>query len=206
MRLALPIYSDYVCPFCFLHAEIVRDLQAPEELDVQWRGVEIHPDTPAAGRPLAFAGSYAHKWEAHIAPLAAELNIPLEFPTVLPNTHQALLATALADSQGCGSTFHQRTMTAYWRDRRDIGEPTVLLDIGRDAGLKATDAGAWQTPEMEAAVARTREAAHDDMATGFPTTMLGEFPLVGLQTPRDLRTHLQRYRALLAKRHAAPAG
>lgn len=202
MRLALTTYSDYICPFCFLHGEVLRVLEEPEALDVRWVCVEIHPETAAEGCPLTREGAYARKWDGFIAPFAEEHNMPLDFPRFLPNTRQAILATALADHQGRGRAFHDRTMHAYWREQQNIGDPAVLLELAAEVGVEVTDAAAWQTAESAATVARDHDAALEDMATGFPTTMLGQFPLMGLQSPRDMRTHLDRYRRLRAKQQA----
>lgn len=204
MPLPLTVYSDYICPFCYLHGEVLRELEIPEDLDVRWVPVEIHPETPVDGRPLKFEGVYAAKWNAYIATYSEEHGIPIDFPAFLPNTAQAMLATAHADARGVGRAFHDRTLAAYWREGRNIGDPAVLCDIAAESGLPGSDPRMWQTPESQAAVAANRTAAMDDMATGFPTTMLGRFPLQGLQTPADLRMHLQRYRDLRAKQAATP--
>ena len=206
MSLALTVYSDYICPFCFLHHEVLRTLMEPEALQVRWVNVEIHPDTPAAGRSVRREGAYARKWDAYIGPFADEHGITLQFPDNVPNTRQALLATAWADDRGRGSALHSRIMRAYWQEGRDIGDGTVLMDLAQTCGLEDMDSpAAWQTAEYEAQVTGARDTAADDFATGFPTTMLGQFPLVGLQSPADLRVHLSRYRGLLARQGAALA-
>ena len=53
MPLKVTLYSDIVCPFCYI-AEVssLRRLQEEFELDFDWRGFELHPNTPPGGRRL----------------------------------------------------------------------------------------------------------------------------------------------------------
>lgn len=203
MSLALRVYSDYICPFCYLHHEVLERLTPEEDLRVEWVLVELHPETPEAGLPLRREGVYAARWDAYIGSFAAQHGFPVAFPSFLPNTRQAILATLLAKRLGDGAAFHTAVLRAYWERQEDIGDPAVLEAIAESIGLTGVRADRRGTAELIAEMAANRTRAEDEMATGFPTTMLGEFPLVGLQEPEDLRTHLARYRALLARRAAA---
>lgn len=204
MSLALRVYSDYICPFCYLHHEVLDRLAPEEDLSVDWVLVELHPETPEAGLPLRREGVYAARWDAYIGSFAEQHGFALAFPAFLPNTRQAILATLLANRLGGAAAFHTAVLRAYWERQQDIGDPAVLEAIAESVGVADVRADRWRTAELADEMAAARARAEDDMATGFPTTMLGEFPLVGLQEPEDLRTHLARYRALLARRAAAP--
>ena len=45
------IYSDYVCPYCYIGADRVRELQAEYDVPVAWNSFELHPEAPAGGIP-----------------------------------------------------------------------------------------------------------------------------------------------------------
>ena len=68
------LYSDSVCPFCFIaeRSSLVR-LQKEYVVAIDWRGFELHPETPGGGRPnspltqrlndfIAPADSRHHTW------------------------------------------------------------------------------------------------------------------------------------------------
>lgn len=200
MSLALRIYTDYICPFCYLHHVVVDRLAAGEDWRVRWIPIEIHPETPAEGAPLDSNGGYARLWAARIAPAARELGVDLAFPRFLPNSRRAIRATVVADRQGRGDAFHARVLRAYWQDGRDIGRDDVLEVIAREVGCDTREFGAaCDAAEVGEVVAAAATAAADDLATGVPTTMLGQFPLLGLQMPDELRAYVSRYQRQLAR-------
>ena len=51
-ELLVTVYSDYICPFCYIgHVRLAR-LRDQYELKVNWRFIEIHPETPAEGQSV----------------------------------------------------------------------------------------------------------------------------------------------------------
>src|SRR5216110_2594243 len=54
VTLTLRLYTDFVCPFCFIAEQstvprLVREL----DLSLDWHGFELHPSTPRGGLPLS---------------------------------------------------------------------------------------------------------------------------------------------------------
>src|SRR3569623_1511568 len=45
-RLRIDIWSDYVCPFCYLELPVIDHLQQPygTTLEVRWRAFELRPE------------------------------------------------------------------------------------------------------------------------------------------------------------------
>lgn len=54
MTAVLRLYTDFVCPFCFIAEQsTVPRLLAEFDLQLDWCGFELHPGTPVGGRPLS---------------------------------------------------------------------------------------------------------------------------------------------------------
>jgi predicted DsbA family dithiol-disulfide isomerase len=79
-------------------------------------------------------------------------------------------------------------------DGKDIGNRKVLLSLAEQAGLS--------TPELErhlregtltARVKETEAEATTFGVVGYPTFMLGAFPLIGIQPYETMKLLLQRY-------------
>ena len=51
-RLSVTVFSDYICPFCYVGDARLDKLRDGYELDVEWCFYEIHPDNPAEGKPV----------------------------------------------------------------------------------------------------------------------------------------------------------
>ena len=47
------IFSDYICPFCFIGKRRAEKLAEELQIKPVWNGFEIHPETPPEGVPLS---------------------------------------------------------------------------------------------------------------------------------------------------------
>jgi predicted DsbA family dithiol-disulfide isomerase len=51
MALKITMFSDFVCPFCYIGFEVIRKLKPEFHIDLEWRGYQIHPEWPPEGIP-----------------------------------------------------------------------------------------------------------------------------------------------------------
>src|SRR5262249_9758150 len=56
--LTLKIFSNYVCPWCYLSTVRIEKLRTEHNVKIEWVHFPLHPETPVEGRSLAdlFAG------------------------------------------------------------------------------------------------------------------------------------------------------
>ncbi len=54
--LKVTVFSDYICPFCYIGDLRLSRLREHFDLRVNWCAIEIHPETPAEGRPIESLG------------------------------------------------------------------------------------------------------------------------------------------------------
>ena len=59
------VFSDYICPFCYVGDVRLDRLREYYELKISWCFVEIHPETPAEGHVDEPAGLFAATVGAH---------------------------------------------------------------------------------------------------------------------------------------------
>ncbi|MEL6537871.1 MAG: DsbA family protein, partial [Bacteroidota bacterium] len=52
MAIDITVYSDYICPYCYVGMGTLHKLQEKYDLNITWKGMEIHPDTPEEGMLL----------------------------------------------------------------------------------------------------------------------------------------------------------
>ena len=54
MPQTLTLYTDFVCPFCFIAEQAtVSRLLKTYDLEIDWRGYQLHPETPEGGMDLS---------------------------------------------------------------------------------------------------------------------------------------------------------
>ena len=52
MKIKIKMYSDYICPFCYLGEAIIEKLKSRFDIEIEHIGIEIHPETPEEGVDL----------------------------------------------------------------------------------------------------------------------------------------------------------
>ena len=109
--LKLVIYSDYVCPWCYVGQAAVERLKSERPVEVDWRPFFLHPDTPPEG--LRLSGEARERWRPthdRLREMAADANMPMVFPELISNTRRALEATEYARERGRLEEFHRLGM------------------------------------------------------------------------------------------------
>jgi predicted DsbA family dithiol-disulfide isomerase len=134
-ELIVSVWSDYVCPFCYLEEPILQRLKDEEgdRIAIEWRAFELRPEPVPTLDP---DGDYLHDiWGRAVYPMARERNMTLRLPPVQPRSRKALEAAEFARDQGRFDDLHRALFIAFFEDGRDIGSLDVLLEIGAETGL-----------------------------------------------------------------------
>src|ERR1700736_3548065 len=146
--LAIEVISDAICPWCWVAkrrldsaiAAIAPDVMA----SVTWRPFELNPEMPKGGvdrrayRSAKF-GSWQHSQalDAQVAAAGRSEGLVFNHDKMerTPNTIDAHRLIRLAGQQGKQDDVVEGLFAAYFNEGRDIGDPTVLADVGASAGL-----------------------------------------------------------------------
>lgn len=183
--LSISVYSDYICPFCYIGYARVERLHEHFELEVSWLPFEIHPDNPPQGRPVSELGYPPQQWERMMATLetmAKEEGLALAPRTFTTNSHQALLLAEAVKEQGEGAfpRLHQRLFEAYFRDRENIGDPEVLRVLATESGVTPDIlTKAWSDPVYERRLRDHSARAMQIGLQGVPAFIIGGHVLAG---------------------------
>ena len=131
----IEVWSDYVCPFCYLElpelARLTREL--PGAVEVTWRAFELRPEPEPTLDP---DGDYLHRvWDASVYPMARERGMVLKLPPVQPRSRQAFEAAAFAREHGAFDAMHAALFRAFFEYGRDLADPDVLAELAVASGL-----------------------------------------------------------------------
>ncbi len=184
--LRIIVYSDYVCPWCYIGHERIGRLVREFPVAVEWRPFELHPETPRDGARLSgrLGGSErARAWARNVLQLAEASSIPMRMPEVVANSHLALEAAEFARARGGFDAMHAALFRAYFDEGRDIGDGDVLCEIARGCGVD--DQGLRQALADEtyaAEIDRITNEARADEVLSTPTYLFeGGFRMTGAQ-------------------------
>jgi predicted DsbA family dithiol-disulfide isomerase len=195
----ISVFSDYVCPFCYIGTETLRKIQ-PEvpPFTLEWKGFQIHPEYPATGVPIeqrmAHYGKerYAAIWR-NILALAEGVGLEMRPPHVLTNSLPALEATEYAKEQGKEAEFARTVYQAYFQAGQNIGDIEVILALATQTGLNPSELH----DHLKAATYSARMQAFQQEArtlgvSGVPTFIVGPAQIVGAQAPEVFISMLKR--------------
>jgi predicted DsbA family dithiol-disulfide isomerase len=138
--LSVTVFSDYICPFCYVGDARLDKLRDGYELHVDWCFFEIHPDNPAEGKPVEELGYPPEQWKqmmANLEQMAKHDGLPLAPRTFTTNSHSALLLAEATRSLAPGAfdRLHKRLFEAYFAERQNIGDRDVLRAIAGECGI-----------------------------------------------------------------------
>ncbi len=141
MPSTLRLYTDFVCPFCFIAEEgTVPRLLLEFDLELDWHGFELHPGTPKGGLPLGalFPGANLRAMHDRTKRFAAQFGVTgFEPPDRLQNTRRALAIAEYARSQGKLEPYRRAVFDAHWRQSKKAIALAVGLFI--EGALAAAD-------------------------------------------------------------------
>jgi predicted DsbA family dithiol-disulfide isomerase len=192
-ELLVTVFTDYICPFCYIGFVRLERLRDAYDLKVNWRFLEIHPDNPEQGRPVEALGYTPEQWNdmmGELGDMARAEQIVIQPHTVTTNSHKALLLAEAAKEQGSTVFYalHKRLFEIYFGEGVNIGDTEVLRVLAAEVGVTAdTVERAWQNPEYLTRLHHNLIAAQKLDVSGTPTFFFGKRKLTGALSVDVLR-------------------
>ena len=135
MGLSVRVYSDYVCPYCFLtEAPLYEAIESVSRessvaIEVEWMPYELRPEPNPTLRP---EGDYLQTgWARSVYPLARQLGIEIRLPSVSPQPYSRLAfeGSLFAKQKGKLREYNHAVFCAFFQEDRDIGRIDVLREL-----------------------------------------------------------------------------
>ncbi|MFB6173210.1 MAG: DsbA family protein [Halobacteriales archaeon] len=195
------IYSDYVCPFCYLGRQSLAQYQGERDdaLEIDW-----HPFDLRAGKRNPDGSidhsvddgkddDYYEQARENVERLQEEYGVEmsLELATDVDSLPAQVAAFYVKETAPYETwlAFDEAVFEALWTDERDIGDPDVLADLARDVGINPEEIrSVVDDEEWRERVTERFDAARREGVTGVPTFTYSEYAARGAVPPE----HLQR--------------
>jgi len=184
-ELKVTVFSDYICPFCYVGDARLNHLRADYDLKVNWCFLEIHPETSPGGEPVASLNYPSETWQRMMTTLremAEEEHLPLRDHDFTTNSRSALLLAEAAKYIGRDVFYHlhKRLFEAYFSEGQNIGDRDCLRRLALDAGMSEEQIEtAWQDTVVASRLQHYMKAAGDLGVKATPTYFIGEQRLDG---------------------------
>jgi len=189
------VFSDYVCPWCFMAESGLDLLRETHTVQVEWKAFELRP----AGSPPIPAEYRARIRAGNSQMLAiARERFGLELNGVEPKesgaSFLAHVGAKYAIENGKGPDYHHAVFAAHWQEEKDIASAETLVEIAKRVGLgEAEFRAALENPRYAAQVREEEEWAKRHGLGGVPAFIFGNRYLVsGAQPVEVLREVAER--------------
>ena len=145
----IDIWSDIVCPYCYVGTRrlkaAIAQFEHADELEVRWHSFELDRSAePVSGLPLVdlvaskYGISLQQAVDQHraIADAAAQLGLEFNWEQArYGNTFDAHRLAHLAADHGLADEAHERLMRAYFTDGLAVGDRETLVRLGVEIGV-----------------------------------------------------------------------
>ncbi|SEJ75759.1 Predicted dithiol-disulfide isomerase, DsbA family [Bhargavaea ginsengi] len=152
----IEVWSDYVCPFCYIGKRKLEQALEKTGLgtgaEVIFKSYELDPNSPETSDQSmvsVLAGKYgtteaqAEDMTANVTAAAKEVGLEYNFSKMRPaNTFSAHRLAKWAEEQGKADEISENLLRAYFIENREIGLKEVLADIAEETGLGRAEAEA----------------------------------------------------------------
>lgn len=194
MTLKIKVYSDYVCPFCFLGEKPLQEAIQGKDVEVEWMPFELRPYPAERIDPWNEPDKF-EMFQRTIMPWAKQLGVEMKLPRLSPHpyTHTAFEGYQFAKEHGKGSEYQHRVFTAFFQEEKNIGEMDVLVEIAKEVGLNTDDF-------REALENRTYKEKHEKAMhhayyeqgiQAVPTFVIGDCVVQGVRDKETLEAAIE---------------
>ncbi len=213
----IDIYSDVVCPWCwigkhrFAQAVALLGDDAPA-LEIHWQPFQLDPDADATPVPLreAYARKFggAERTEQMLGQTQATARnegLPMDFSQgqVRVTTLPAHRLSWLAGQHGVQDAVGEGLFRAHFEQGLNLADPAVLMSVGTAGGLAAEAIEAMLSSDQ--GMAEVQAALQHAARLGIqsvPTFVIDDrYGIQGAQSPQDIAEALRRIAA-----QSPPAG
>ncbi|EXX86774.1 hypothetical protein BG53_05460 [Paenibacillus darwinianus] len=204
MAVQIKVYSDYVCPFCYIAEVPLEEAMKGKDVAVEWMPYELRPYPNETLRP---EDEYLPRvWNQSVYPMAEQYGVNMVLPRVSPqpHTHLAFEGFQYAKEHGKGNEYNHRMFKAFFQEELDIGQVDVLMKLAGEIGLdeaeyrEALESGKYREAHKQALAHAYNEA----QITAVPTIVIGETVLRGVRSREALEQAITKE---LAKQSTGPA-
>lgn len=187
MRIRVDVWSDFVCPWCYLVSTSLKQLQTSHDVELVWRAYELQPK---GGPPMPAEYRQYIENEAHprfVAMAQQHYGITVNRGPFGIDSRPAHLGAKYAEAQGAEPAYHEAMFEAYWQQARSIEDRDVLREIAVSVGLDADlFMAALESPELDAAVSADILQAQQLGISGVPALVFENKYLVSGAQPYDV--------------------
>ncbi|MEZ4804339.1 MAG: DsbA family oxidoreductase [Bacteroidia bacterium] len=172
------IWSDVVCPFCYIgkrrFEEALNAFEHKNQVEVEWKSFQLNSGLiPRDGQSLnqylseakGISLDEAEKMNQYVCDMAKEVGLDYNLDNaVVANTFNAHKLLQYAKSIHLGDQMKEALMKAYFIDAKDLNSTNTLIEIADSIGLNTIESR--KAIESNTFESKVEEDAYDAQQIG----------------------------------------
>ncbi len=152
-KMKVEIWSDVVCPFCYIgkrkFEEALANFDHANQIEVVWKSFQLDPSQKSnpnisvmeeLASKKGWTLEYASDVSESVTDMAAEEGLQFDFSkAVVANTFNAHRLLQFAKTQGKGSALKELLLSGYFTEGKNIDDAATLIELGVLIGLDKTE-------------------------------------------------------------------
>lgn len=193
------MFSDYVCPFCYLGRESLRRYQETrdEAIEIDWHPFDLRarkrgPDGEIdQGVDDGKDDEYYEQARENVRRLEESYDVEMaqEIATDVDSLDAQIASYYVKEHHAYEAWlgFDRRVFEALWKEGDDIGDEGLLVDLAEEVGVDGGEIrSALDDDELREEVRELFESAHRRGVTGVPTFTYDGYTARGAVPPEQL--------------------
>jgi predicted DsbA family dithiol-disulfide isomerase len=200
-KMKIDIVSDVVCPWCIIgykRLEIaILELGIQDQVEIEWQPFELNPHMPKEGQNVQehimekYGSTLIQQQESqeYMAKMGAEVDFTFNYfeDMRMANTLDAHILLEFAEKFGKQTELKIHLMTAFFSNRKDVSDRTVLKQALTDVGLNANEGMALLDNDEARKEVKSKEAYWQSLGVkSVPTIVFNRKSAVTGAQPVDV--------------------
>jgi predicted DsbA family dithiol-disulfide isomerase len=196
----ITVFSDYVCPFCYLGRESLEQYQTSrdEELEIDWHPFDLRAQKRGPDGEIDYSADdgkddeYYERAKQNVRRLQEQYGVEmtLEVATDVDSLDAQVVSCYVKEHYPYETwlEFDRAVFDALWTEGRDIGDEDLLVDLAAAAGVDGDEVrSALDDETLGDEVREAFRAARERGVTGVPTFVYEDHAARGAVPPDQLR-------------------
>jgi predicted DsbA family dithiol-disulfide isomerase len=197
---SVTVYSDYVCPFCYLGRKSLDQYQdnREEELEVDWHPFDLRSQKRGPDGEIDQSvddgkdDEYYQQAMENVERLQEQYGVGMNMDTAtdVDSLNAQIVSYYIKEHYPYETwlEFDEAVLHALWQEGRDIGQEEVLVELAEDVGIDGDEVNSALNDEgIRQKIHEKFSESHQQGVTGVPTFAYEGYAARGAVPPDQLQ-------------------
>ncbi|WP_313265594.1 DsbA family oxidoreductase [Sphingobacterium sp.] len=209
-KMKIEIWSDIMCPFCYIgkrnFEKALAQFPNKDLIEVEWKSFQLDPAMPEVPKyqqdMYMFVAdrkglSYEQSKRMHQDMTQYAQSVGLEYnldKALVTNSMKGHRIIQFAKTKGLGEKAEETLFYAYFTEGKNLNDQTALTELGKEIGLTETEVNTALTDTLYVQKVENESSEAQTLgAKGVPFFVLNrKYAIAGAQHPNDILQTLEK--------------